>query len=368
MRNIFDQYNQPENRLTHALVSCLAGNPSLCGSLLSSHKRIVLRSTLGMTLAICISCGTEKFGALVPCLACGFHPNIQIDKAKSLLLSDWNYPADELYRLASLIKSSQQIPYDPLCLAQCADTIAEETYFWDHFDTERRVLPCMRCGTVFRPQADETFCSRCAWEAREALCLCSACNKLFEGDARHCQQCGNRVVTKPDLTPYSIGSGLAVAVRRVITTSNVWGKFETLGEIQQALPETKRGATELELEILAMYSSTVAVRQIVPSSQLAERVIQAMLQLYRKGWAMGGGAPADVEHLSSLCARRMQEYNSATAIYPDKRTFGVAEIATKNCLGTEKNLKAIVAMMLVIQYFVGVLRHYLNSTISDKRT
>ncbi len=29
MRNIFDQYSQPENRLTHALVSCLAGDPRL---------------------------------------------------------------------------------------------------------------------------------------------------------------------------------------------------------------------------------------------------------------------------------------------------------------------------------------------------
>lgn len=30
MRNVFDQYQQPENRLTHALASCLAEDPALC--------------------------------------------------------------------------------------------------------------------------------------------------------------------------------------------------------------------------------------------------------------------------------------------------------------------------------------------------
>jgi hypothetical protein len=29
MRNLFDQYSQPENRLTHALLSCLSRDPRL---------------------------------------------------------------------------------------------------------------------------------------------------------------------------------------------------------------------------------------------------------------------------------------------------------------------------------------------------
>ena len=36
MRNIFDQYNQPENKLTHSLVSCLYEDKQLLNSFLKS--------------------------------------------------------------------------------------------------------------------------------------------------------------------------------------------------------------------------------------------------------------------------------------------------------------------------------------------
>ena len=36
MRNLFDQYNQPENKLTHSLVSCLYEDNQLLNSFLKS--------------------------------------------------------------------------------------------------------------------------------------------------------------------------------------------------------------------------------------------------------------------------------------------------------------------------------------------
>ena len=38
MRNIFDQYNQPENKLTHSLVSCLNEDNQLLNSFLKSFN------------------------------------------------------------------------------------------------------------------------------------------------------------------------------------------------------------------------------------------------------------------------------------------------------------------------------------------
>jgi len=329
-----------------------------------SAPQNVVKFTPPMTVAVCIACGAEKFGAWVPCPVCGFEPTTVVDKAKSLMLSDQSVPPDELHRYSSLIKSSQQVPYEPVSLAYWADVIEEDEYFLVHLDHERGVLPCMRCGSVFKPKLEEIFCPACACETKEALCSCSKCVKIFERDAKYCQECGAMVVPKPDLSPTSIGRELAIAVRRIITTVDVLAKFETLSEMRRVLPSEKRVRTEVELEILGMYVSVLALRQVTPSLRLVEGIVKAMLDLYQKGWLLAGVASSAVGDRADLCLSRFQQYEDAWGVHENKRTFWLAEAATRHCLGIEKNLKAVTEMMLVINYLIQIFRHSLNSAIS----
>ncbi|MFK7958939.1 MAG: hypothetical protein AB8G96_00300 [Phycisphaerales bacterium] len=41
-----------------------------------------------MTMAICIECGADKVGALVPCRTCSFDPASNDEKARSMVASD----------------------------------------------------------------------------------------------------------------------------------------------------------------------------------------------------------------------------------------------------------------------------------------
>ena len=50
MRNIFDQYNQPENKLTHSLVSCLYEDRQLLNSFLKSFCSNFFNQTSNLTI------------------------------------------------------------------------------------------------------------------------------------------------------------------------------------------------------------------------------------------------------------------------------------------------------------------------------
>ena len=139
-----------------------------------------------MTIAICIPCGAQKFGAFTPCTACGFTPNRVIDQAKSLMLSDHNFPVEELHKFKAMIESGRQPPYDSLSLAHCAEPIVEEQYFWEHFDESRATLPCMKCGSPFKAELEEALCPGCRFEFEEPLSTCPVCFLVFESSAKHC--------------------------------------------------------------------------------------------------------------------------------------------------------------------------------------
>jgi len=61
-----------------------------------------------MTIAICIKCGAEKFGALVPCEECGFFPSDMVDRAKSTVLSDHHLEISELHRVGQEIRDGKE--------------------------------------------------------------------------------------------------------------------------------------------------------------------------------------------------------------------------------------------------------------------
>lgn len=66
-----------------------------------------------LTLAVCLKCGAEKFGALVRCRSCGFEPTEEEDQAKSLLVSDHYLSGEDLANVPGRIKSGQGVKFDP---------------------------------------------------------------------------------------------------------------------------------------------------------------------------------------------------------------------------------------------------------------
>lgn len=63
-----------------------------------------------MTLAICYRCGSQKFGAFVPCKACGFIPSNDYEMAYSLALTEHHLPKDVLAQIGERIKSGAESP------------------------------------------------------------------------------------------------------------------------------------------------------------------------------------------------------------------------------------------------------------------
>src|SRR2546428_11821261 len=108
-----------------------------------------------MTVAICVACGTQKFGAFAPCPRCRHEPKRILEKAKSITLSEQSFSIDSLGKFRNMIESGVEVPFDPLSLAYSAAPIAEVDYFEQNFNFKRGVLPCRRCEARFAPGNEE---------------------------------------------------------------------------------------------------------------------------------------------------------------------------------------------------------------------
>lgn len=70
-----------------------------------------------MTHAVCIRCGTEKFGAWTPCPQCRFTPETDEDMAKSVILTDHHINHEGLKQVAALLQSGGEFDYPPELVA-----------------------------------------------------------------------------------------------------------------------------------------------------------------------------------------------------------------------------------------------------------
>ncbi|MBZ0136154.1 MAG: hypothetical protein K8I27_07265 [Planctomycetes bacterium] len=70
-----------------------------------------------MTMAVCIKCGEEKFGAWTPCSKCDFMPETDEEMAKSVILTDHHMPPESLKQVSALIKTGGEFEYPPDFLA-----------------------------------------------------------------------------------------------------------------------------------------------------------------------------------------------------------------------------------------------------------
>ena len=317
-----------------------------------------------MTLAVCIACGCRKFGAFTPCPNCAFVPASAIEKAKSIMLSDHDLSADQLDQFGKLIQSGEQIPYDPVSLADSAEAIAEEEYFQQHFDPERGVLQCAQCARLFTPRNDETLCFSCGLQLGENLSVCRGCVMLYESTARYCQNCDRQLERGGSMvSARSVGRRLALTTRRIVTTTKFWEICRVLGQRRGSLVPVQQAVAEAEFENLAMYAATLVLGEMCPSTELAASIVKAMLNTYRKAWVIQGSAPDQADGFVELCIQRFEGYRSAALRYPDKPSFGVAETAVRNCVCAEKDLEATLEMMAGFAMLVKTLRSVLGDKV-----
>ena len=168
-----------------------------------------------MTLAICTTCGDEKFGAFVPCKNCGVTPTSVAEKAKSITLSDHLFPPFELRKFSQMLKAGLQIPYDLFSLAICASNILSDDYYWFHRNAGREEFPCMECGKLFCPDQEEGLCPACIAATEQIVQFCPECVAVYDIGTQFCVNCGNRLL-KSRSSVRSVAYSLLQGVDRLI--------------------------------------------------------------------------------------------------------------------------------------------------------
>ena len=78
-----------------------------------------------MTQAICIFCGSRKFGAFSVCDNCAAQPNDEDQLAKSMLLTDHFYSLEELDEIGKHISKGGTCAYAPNLVEGFVKTIRE---------------------------------------------------------------------------------------------------------------------------------------------------------------------------------------------------------------------------------------------------
>ena len=79
-----------------------------------------------MTTAICIYCGTLKFGAFVPCPECDRIPTERGHVIRSLALTDHHFTHDQLADFGTQIENGNELEIDPELESQLSQEIDDD--------------------------------------------------------------------------------------------------------------------------------------------------------------------------------------------------------------------------------------------------
>ncbi|HXM65260.1 MAG TPA: hypothetical protein VN911_00905 [Candidatus Acidoferrum sp.] len=327
-----------------------------------------------MTLAICIFCGVEKFGAFTPCDTCGTVPTTIIDRAKSLMLSDHNFPPEDLREFGRAIESGMGVPYDFVTLAISAEPIAEEYYYWNNI-TDAGRLKCMHCGKEFMPEDEQVFCGGCRPEIEREFRVCFNCPMIYEEGTQFCQKCGAAFGPRDVVKAKDIAQDIAFSVRQFYRMQSAINKSNFLGPIHRELSPEKRAAAGAELEKVAFYSAVLTLRKLSPSNTAVFAIIGKALEVYRQSFLLQGTPPIVAGKLVERYLKRFTEYDDtfarAKSELPDSSErwiLFVAGDAVKNCYGVETtHLGIITDMVLFIGYFVKMLTETTASLLQKHR-
>lgn len=316
-----------------------------------------------MTVAICIACGEQKFGAWTPCRTCGFQPENPVDKAKSLTLTEHHHTPEQLDELGRMIRAGGRPHFDCITLRREADSILESDYFLDHHDPQHNLLDCVRCGQVFTPEGEEIYCPQCIPAEHRPLSCCQKCSKLLGGRMKSCPDCGAALTLSQDLTPSKLAGLLAATLRQAWLVTGAWDRSEHLRSSARTMPEEQFGAAEIELETVAVYAALHTVRQRVPSAVIAGCIAQQMIELFQRAWHLAGLEEASIAERTSQIAKRTDEYDYSLARYPHSPELGLGDAASRACFGIGGNIQAALEILVFFGYFTKVFGSRIDKTM-----
>jgi hypothetical protein len=294
-----------------------------------------------------------------------------LDLAKSVMLSEHNFPPEDLADFGRTIRSGMDVPYDFVMLAICAEPIAEMRHYWENI-TDAGRLQCMHCGKEFTPEDEQAFCNGCRPEIERKFRVCARCPMIYEDGTQFCQKCGAALSATGAIKANEIAKDVAFSVRQFYRKQSAIDKSNFLGPIHRELPPEKRATAEAELEKVAFYSAVLTLRKLSPSDATVFAIIARALEVYRQSFLLQGATPVVAAELVKRYLKRFSEYDGAIARAKSESCehwiLFVAPDALKNCYGVETtHLGIITDMAIFIGYFVMVLTDTTASLLRRRR-
>lgn len=326
-----------------------------------------------MTLAICIHCGEQKFGAFVPCRLCGFAPRTVTEKAKSIILSDHHFPKKELLSYQLKVKefgeipvtSDGRLPFDSVFLATVARPIFDQAYFHhEQVNSETENIRCKRCGGVFRPEYECPFCLACTSETQSPFAKCDRCRILLEPGARFCPTCGTPTSRDEKVNPSDVGSYLALMTRRVSRSEPILGRHESIRAFRAKLAAEDIGGNDLEVEMVGLFAGEVQLARFFRYGAGLTACVLEVVDLYRHSFVIVDDDSSFANAKANLCLQRLDEYRDEMASNPDAWALPLGTRIARNCLEEDScSASAVFEMSILFGFFLKVFEEPLRRRI-----
>jgi len=325
-----------------------------------------------VTIAICTFCGTEKIGAFVPCKRCGSTPKTVEEGAKSITLTDHNFPPVELQRFSQMIRTGVAVPYDPIGLAVSADKVISREYYWRHRKAEGNQLPCMRCGSRFSTDVEAVLCPACTGAVRQPVSFCPRCVSVCGMESRQCPQCGGAISASGHSSARSVAIALMLGMERLTNPEGPCKISEAVTRANAGLLPARQARCQEEIRWLAIYVTVTMLRENAHSASSAGMtIVREIVELYRKSLAFRGIESKLAAQWADECTARFEEYDFIVADFvrdgehdPKKWFHALAATAEKYCFPTIGQGAAFSELVRLISYFIKAQRHLLGLTLS----
>ena len=174
----------------------------------------------------------------------------------------------------------------------------------------------------------------------------------------------------------AVASSLLLGVERLVDRRNLLNKFEILTSVHSHLSDIEKGKGFQEIGWLAIYVSTVVVREVAHSSKSASmHILHEMSELYNKSLAFRDFEPMQVSALADEYVARLETYDQITIDFvrkpehrPDRWFLALAKAAEEHCYGSTGRGDAALELVLMIGYLNKVLHELLKSTLTGAQS
>jgi len=303
-----------------------------------------------VTIAVCIKCGQRKFGAFTLCERCSFEPSNVLELAKSIYLSDHNFPMDQLDAFALTIAVGEPVEYDPIALTIISAPISQEQYYEKSRDFSGQ-LPCMRCGVTFRAQDRDAICPDCEQLLNCPISMCNSCMLAFDGAVKFCSLCGQRINTAGSVSPIVLAQTAAFHARLLKSNQKILSSSEKLNAAQNRLSAFDKERFELELDILVLYATILVLRDVA-SSRTYEVVSRVALQIFCDSFLLYGLSPAESQARIQRYVESFDEYDKGLLENANQRMLGLAIIAGTKLFPHEDRPELVFDLVILIGAYI----------------